>query len=278
MLKNNLFYQILVLSAWFFFGSIVLFAAVLFFNSMPDINPITLQKILQAMQAAVLFIIPAYFTAQWVGKPNEFLRLKSSNYVNILLSVLFAVIAIPAINYIAELNTKISLPDFLQGIENWAKKMETDATLATEQMLSVSTIWGLLINILIIGLLAAFGEEIFFRGFILKALEQKMNYHIAIWVSAIIFSAIHLQFFGFVPRMFLGAAFGYMAVWSGSLWLPVTAHFINNTIGVVSFYLIHNKLIPAEANYSDYQYPALSAVFLLFSILILILIKNNSKK
>jgi membrane protease YdiL (CAAX protease family) len=255
-----------------------MFIAIVFWWAMPDPNQIMQQKILQAVQAVVLFILPAYFTAQCAGKPNEVLRLKSTNYTNILLVVLFAVIAIPAVNYIAELNTKISLPDFLQSIENWMKKMEMDAAVITTQMLSVYTIGGLLINILIIGLLAALGEEIFFRGVLLKILEQKMNYHIAIWLSAIIFSAIHLQFFGFIPRMFLGAAFGYMAVWSGSIYLPIMAHFINNTIGVIGFYLTYNNLITAETDYSNYQYPRLSVIFLLLSILILVLIKNNSKK
>jgi len=70
-----------------------------------------------------------------------------------------------------------------------------------------------------------------------------MNIHAAIWVTAFIFSAIHVQFYGFLPRILLGAAFGYMAVWSGSLWLPILAHFINNAVGVIAFYIVRKQSI-----------------------------------
>ncbi len=63
-----------------------------------------------------------------------------------------------------------------------------------------------------------------------------------IWVSAILFSALHMQFYGFFPRMLLGAFFGYLLLWSGSLWLPIIAHFVNNCVAVIFYYLKFNGI------------------------------------
>ena len=80
-----------------------------------------------------------------------------------------------------------------------------------------------------------------------KLIDEKwQNHHIAIWVTAIIFSAIHLQFFGFFPRMLLGAFFGYLLVWSKSIWLPIYAHFLNNSMAVVAAYMLNINLTNEE--------------------------------
>jgi uncharacterized protein len=63
------------------------------------------------------------------------------------------------------------------------------------------------------------------------------NIHVSIWFAAILFSAIHFQFFGFVPRMLLGALFGYIYYWSGNLTLAILAHFVNNGVSVLALYL-----------------------------------------
>lgn len=90
-------------------------------------------------------------------------------------------------------------------------------------------------NILVIALLAALTEEFLFRGAIQRIIEKwTANYHIVIWTAAIVFSAIHLQFYGFVPRMLLGAYFGYLLYWTKSIWAPVLAHFINNAVAVIA--------------------------------------------
>ena len=80
----------------------------------------------------------------------------------------------------------------------------------------------------------------------------KITIHIAIWITAFIFSAVHMQFYGFVPRMLLGALFGYMFVWTGSLWVPVLMHFVNNGIAVVVNYLIDNQGLASDSkNWAD---------------------------
>ena len=98
-----------------------------------------------------------------------------------------------------------------------------------------------------VGALTGIGEELTFRGIIQSLVTEKSNnHHIAIWVTAILFSAIHLQFFGFFPRMLLGAFFGYLLVWSGSIWLPIYAHFLNNSMAVVAAYMLNINLTTDE--------------------------------
>ena len=98
---------------------------------------------------------------------------------------------------------------------------------------------GVICLMLVLGCLTGFGEEIFFRGMLTRIfLDKPMNKHLAIWLGAIVFSFMHFQFFGFVPRVLMGALFGYMLVWSGSLWVPIIAHAINNSVVVLSTYAL----------------------------------------
>jgi membrane protease YdiL (CAAX protease family) len=101
----------------------------------------------------------------------------------------------------------------------------------------------LLIALVIIAVLPAIGEELVFRGLIQNELFRgTKNIHVSIWIAAFLFSAIHIQFFGFVPRLLLGALFGYLYYWSGNLSLAILAHFVNNAVSVVALYLYqHGK-------------------------------------
>jgi len=107
-------------------------------------------------------------------------------------------------------------------------------------MLQVHGYYALSFNIFLIAILPALGEELFFRGAIIRVFQDWRGFKTAIWITAFIFSAIHLQFYGFLPRLLMGAFFGYLLLWSENLWLPVTAHFINNVVAVVFYYLKFN--------------------------------------
>ena len=88
---------------------------------------------------------------------------------------------------------------------------------------------------------------LFRSGVIQKQLTRFFrNHHAGIWVAAILFSALHMQFYGFIPRMFLGVLFGYLLVWTGSIWMPITAHFVNNASAVLFYYLFSNDLVNKE--------------------------------
>ena len=117
-------------------------------------------------------------------------------------------------------------------------------------MLKVDTIGGLLLNLLVIALIPAVGEELTFRGVLQQGLVRRMKSpHLAIILSAAIFSFIHFQFYGFLPRMFLGLLLGYMFYITGSLWTSILMHFVNNGSVVVLYYLNNKDIISIDAEH-----------------------------
>jgi membrane protease YdiL (CAAX protease family) len=159
---------------------------------------------------------------------------------------------IVAISPIVEWNADVTFPDFLGGFEQWARSKEDQLAKFTESITKFESIPDLLLGILVIALLPAIGEELVFRGLIQNEFRQGTNnIHLSIWVSAIIFSAIHIQFYGFIPRLLLGALFGYLYHWSGNLLVPIIAHFFNNAFSVVALYLYKSKMIETNMEEVD---------------------------
>jgi membrane protease YdiL (CAAX protease family) len=111
-------------------------------------------------------------------------------------------------------------------------------------MMQMNTFWSMVYNLLFIGLLTAIVEEVLFRGCLQTIFVRwTKNKHAAVWIVAILFSAFHMEFFGFLPRVFLGVLFGYFTAWSGSVWPAIWAHFVNNGTIVVITYLAQQKLV-----------------------------------
>ena len=211
-------------------------------------QPVTTEalKWVQLIQTAALFLLPPFLMAfLWAKQPLEWLKLKSETRGYGLWAIFLMLIALPAINLVGYFNQQMSLPAFLEPLEQWMKTAEANAAHLTEQFLSVTTFGGLIINILLMALLPAVAEELTFRGVLQNLFEVKdetlkkkgNRVHIAIWCSAILFSAIHMQFYGFLPRMLMGALFGYALVWTGSLWIPILMHFTNNAMAVILYFL-----------------------------------------
>ena len=216
----------------------------------------------QFVQTLGVFLLPPLLYAViWDQRSNPFnlLRLnRGANWSVFLLAVAIMLCAFPAINLLVDLNGRIVLPECLQGIEQWMRKMEDAAEQLMADFLKVDSIWGLLINVGLIALLPAISEELTFRG-VLQQLchgdawqegRAKWKIHMGIWIAAFIFSAIHLQFYGFIPRMLMGAMFGYAFVWTGSLWVPIVMHFTNNFMVVVVNYAL-DQYAPEDTNYAD---------------------------
>ena len=243
-------------------------------------NNVNLLKLMQATQAVGLFIFPAFIASFLLTKTNvsHYLSLKNTANIHLyMLVVMAAVFALPPVNVLAKLNEAITFPPFLQNFELWARGLENEAKIVTDRFLSVSTIPDLLINILVIAVLAAVGEELIFRGVLQRIfINWTQNETLGIWITAFVFSALHFQFFGFLPRLLLGAYFGYLLVWTRTMWAPILAHFIHNGIMVLVFYLHYNGYItinPDEVGINDMLWLALASGILFLGMVYLIRVR-----
>lgn len=192
-------------------------------------------RIAAVMQSLFQLIVPAIATAMIVTRrPATFLAIDRRIDLRLLLLAAAALItATPMMNRLIALNEAVTLPDSLAWLEQSLKQMEEQAAATIAVMQGGTSVGDLVMNILIIGVLAGLGEELFFRGTFLRLMTTgRINPHIAVWTVAVVFSAVHLQFYGFVPRTLLGAYFGYLVVWTRCLWIPVIIHALNNIIYV----------------------------------------------
>jgi len=205
-----------------------------------DLSNANFLKIVQAGSSIGMFVVPALLMGVIEKRRHRYLDFKAS--VNpqlwfIIIGIMF--FSAPIFEQAIKLNERLVLPEALSGLENWMKAKEAELEQLTRIFLSDTTYWGLFVNLLVIAVIAAIGEEFLFRGCVQDILMRWFhNPHAAVWITAIVFSAIHLQFYGFLPRMLLGALFGYLLLWGKNIWLPVLAHFINNATAVIAaFYL-----------------------------------------
>jgi hypothetical protein len=210
---------------------------------------VALQKYVQIISQFGTFIFPVLIFAFLAGRNiAAYLKLGIPPRSTTLILAFAAFVALlPFINWLMLVNEQVHLPGFLSGLEEWMRASEEQAQRIMDAFLGDSSFKGLLINIFMIGVLAAVGEELVFRGVGIRLLDEWMhNKHLAIWISAIAFSTLHLQFYGFLPRMVLGVVLGYLFVWTGSLWVPIITHFLNNGLAVVLIYLYNRGYIASD--------------------------------
>ena len=190
-----------------------------------------------------ILLTPIIFSYAIVREPDDYLK-NNTRFPAALLLLIFLIMlfAFPVIEFLGNLNQKLPISKALRDYESEVEKM-------SDSMLQMNTFWSMIFNLLFIGLLTAIIEEVLFRGAMQTVFIRWLkNKHVAIWLVAILFSAFHLEFSGFLPRMFLGLLFGYFTVWSGSVWPAIWAHFVNNGTIVVLTYMAQQKLINIDPN------------------------------
>src|SRR5690606_10916593 len=208
-------------------------------------------KIFLGLSSVGTFIVPAILLKVIEKRRTEYLDFSAPNpRMLIILTLAIMLVSSPFLELTSTINKQMQLPDFLSKLETWMQVKELEMAKITESLLSVSNIYGLLGNLLVIAVIPAIGEELLFRGCLQPIFHRWFkNIHAAIWVTAIIFSAIHVQFYGFFPRMLMGAVFGYMLYWGKSIWLPIIAHFVNNATAVIyTFVMLKQGKTFAEIN------------------------------
>lgn len=218
-------------------------------------NPVavSLMKFLQIVQSIGLFIVPPLLAGYLFEKNAlSYLGLNkiSGGWIFVMI-ILLMVFSIPFISWVVSLNESMKLPSFLQGVEHWMKDSEEQASQLTVAFLDVRTVSGFFMNLLVMAIIPAVGEELLFRGLLQKLFSAWFrNIHVAILFTALVFGIIHMQFYGLLPRMLLGVIFGYLFYWTGSLWAPVFAHFLNNATVVVVSFLSNLNIIKEQ--YDDF--------------------------
>ena len=216
-----------------------------------DPRVISLLKYFQIVNQLGILVLPPVLFAWLVDRvPFQYLRAdKKPDWRNLLLAILLIFTSMPLIGWLVELNEAMHLPSWLPDLEAWMKSSEANAAKITEAFFTTGSIWGLLLNMLMIAVLPAIGEEFLFRGVFMRVFIRWLkNNHAGIWIAAFLFSAIHMQFYGFFPRLLLGAAFGYIFIWTGNIWIPVAAHFVQNATSVMVAWLAGRGIISASAD------------------------------
>ena len=175
-------------------------------------------------------------------------------------SILMLLVMMPLIQYSYQLNQMIPLPE-------WMKSMEGDAANTLSKLIEMDSVGTLILNLLIIALLPALGEELLFRGIV-----QRYGYSLfkkpvmSVWVTAVLFSAIHFQFEGFIPRFLLGLFLGYLYYWTGRIILPIIAHLFNNGLMVIASFLYPEEMLTG----TEEMMPTVSVMAALISIVLII--------
>jgi membrane protease YdiL (CAAX protease family) len=247
-------------------------------SAMVSAENIIFLRYLLISQHVSFFIVPAILLL-FCFKPfheKGFYDMKKPIIKEVILVIILACSILPVTSFTGQLNAGMHLPQWLSGVEQWMIRKENSTNRLAGIIMTQDSFPIMLLNLLMIAILPAIGEELIFRG-----IFQKIFYRIfrsgdlAIWVTAFIFSAMHFQFFGFLPRFILGLIFGYLFLWSGNLWMPVIAHFVNNAISVIVSYIqsfdsaIGSPDIPFLS-----QFTGLTFAFIIFC-LILLYFRNN---
>lgn len=253
-------FGLIAMGSFFIFSIVGILISMVLYGFNPIENPIVLSqlddpnlvnalRVIQLTNSVGIFVVPPLIFG-WLKakKPLTYFKLdKGLKLDRFFQAFLIVLTALPVINYLAMWNSALHLPEVFSEIESWMRSSEKSAEKLVNALLQMDSIGGLLFNLTLIAVIPAIGEELFFRGGLQQLLQKGLkNHHLAIWITAFLFSALHGQFLGFFPRFFLGALFGYLFYWSGNLWLPIAAHFANNGIAVVVSYMIQQGNLNEE--------------------------------
>jgi membrane protease YdiL (CAAX protease family) len=228
-----------------------------------------------------IFVAPVMFAWFITNNPRDYIK-PSFRFPWLLLVIIFALMVLsnPLIELLSNINQKMVLPPWLK----WMRDSEDSAQKVMDAILKMDSIWEVIADVLAVGLLTAIVEEFMFRG-VLQTIFTRWtkSTHAAVWITAILFSAFHMEFFGFLPRLLLGVFFGYFVAWSGSIWTGVWAHFLNNAAAVIAAYLYQNKIISGDPNdqhlfnNTGYVISFITVVLLLFVYKRIVTVKDQTQ-
>ena len=245
-----------------------------------DKNVAVLRLVIMSQDIA-LFIVPGILILTLfklsLDEDHTLFKLPYLNEVAFVVILGFCIF--PITSFTGQINSAMHLPEWLSGVETWMVQKEDQANYLIDQVLPSANFGILMLNICVIAVLPALGEELIFRGVFQKILTDLFKSgHLAIWVTAFIFSALHFQFFGFIPRFILGLIFGYLFFWSGTIWLPVISHFVNNAFPVILTYTKGLEKVNTQPDFPLWQQAIFLPLPIIISLVILFYFRNNKNK
>jgi membrane protease YdiL (CAAX protease family) len=252
-----LFAGLVLIGSWIVFQLIGMFSGMFIFGlEVNDIintfqtysDPVMIGflKYVQGFTSVGMFIVSAIAAAYFIDTDwKMLLGLKEKpGIIVVLLAVAFVIVILPFTNLLTYYNSNLHLPDSMSSLETFFREKEVQMNEIMESLLKPTGMGGLLINLLVIAVIPAVGEELTFRGIIQKLFQRWFGHpHWAIILTAFLFSAMHVQFLSFLPRFFLGLVLGYLFYWSGSIWLTMLVHFINNAMAVIFYHFYYGGTI-----------------------------------
>ena len=216
----------------------------------------------------MIFISPYFYVNKLSNYSIKIFPINSTPVILVLLLTFFFMILNSGV---IEWNKSINFPEFMNSFETWAFNKEKELEKITIFLVSFANNWEFLFGILSIALIPGICEEYLFRGVLQKNFYLiSKNIHIAVWLSAFFFSALHLQFYGFFPRMLLGVLFGYIYYWSGSILYPMIAHIFNNFFSLTIFYFSQKGLLNETFEVSVNSSPKIPMVLIIISAVLFI--------
>jgi len=239
-------------------------------------------RLIQAGNQVLSWGLAALLMA-WLMGPRQTLRLRKVPLSSVLFALSVILVSIPLVQgltfnasnfHLSELaGQNESLKSVLLKFEGWVNERESQSQNVLIQVLGTGSWLTLLANLMVFALLPALCEELFFRGFLQGIFEKMWNPHLAVWVSAFIFSLVHFQFYGFFSRLILGALLGYFVLASGSLIPSIVAHFSFNFLSILMVYLAYGRgILPTKVANDELNIPFYIVLFSLFSTLSLLII------
>lgn len=230
-------------------GQLVAYAAFHTMDFESASNPAAYLRLTQSFGSIGMFLCPALvFSFLQDGRWLNYTGANRSPHHLLANTVLvLSITLLPLVAILEQWNAAMHLPEWMSGVETWMTNMEELMGKVTETLVKDHSYATLCFNVIALALIPAVCEEFLFRGTLQSLLTKQWNKpHLAIWITALVFSTIHLQFYGFIPRLLLGAYLGYLFYWSRSLWLPILAHFLHNALSIIVSYTLMGRGIDVD--------------------------------
>jgi len=237
-------------------------------------------RYLMIVQEIAILLVPALIVRNMLipGNQKSLKDYKLPQVNEIVFVIVLAFCLFPITGITGELNGEMKLPEWMAGVEKWIISREEETNGLISLLATSDTIGLMFLNVFIIAVLPAICEELVFRGVLQRIFYGFFrSQHAAIWVTSILFSFIHLQFYGFVPRVILGLSFGYLYYWSGTLWLPILAHFVNNAVPVIAGYFQGSESAGTDTDFVFWKEIIMLLVPVTIAVLILLYFRNKFK-